>query len=419
VQRSDVLILGAGVAGLSAARSLTRRGLHCLLVEARDRIGGRIHTLHDPLFPVPVELGAEFIHGRPPEIWREVDTGRFPALELTAPHFSVADGRPQENDWHETDRLLSGMSGAPEQSFQQYVESTNAPSEARRSAIGYVEGFNAARQERISVRALAQAAEAEDAIDGDRNFRPRSGYGALVEALWNDIDRSQCELLLGAPVDSVQWSCGEVTAVSGDRRFTAARAVVTIPLGVLQAGAIRFDPEPAILREALGALEMGAAARIVLRFRRPVWEDNPELADAGFLHGEDPWMGVWWTTRPLHAPVLTGWCGGPRAESAPMDPAEWLPRSLCSLARLTGLPESKLRAELLTWRAHNWMADPYSRGAYSYVRVGGLEAHKRFGDPVEDTLYFAGEAVDSGGHIGTVHGAISSGERAANRIVYH
>jgi phytoene dehydrogenase-like protein len=163
-------------------------------------------------------LGAEFIHGRPPEIWRDVESGRFPALELTAPHLVLADGKPHETDQEETDRILSGMPDSPEQSFQQYVESTGAAPEARRSAVQYIEGFDAARQERVSVRALAQSEEAADRIEGDRDFRPAAGYGTLVEHLWNDTDRENGELFLGTPIERAVCKRGEVTAVSADRR---------------------------------------------------------------------------------------------------------------------------------------------------------------------------------------------------------
>jgi monoamine oxidase len=417
----DVLIVGAGAAGLAAARSLTRAGLSVTILEARNRLGGRIHTLQDPLSPVPVELGAEFVHGRAPQIWNAVDDGRFPALETGGEHLWIEDGRPRAVDWEGIDTLLSGMAKAPEQSFREYLERSAASPDVRMGATGYVEGFNAARAECISVRALAQAEDAADKIEGDRAFRLAGGYGSLVAWLWDGIDAGKRRLHANMAVETVEWGRGRVRiaahAFEGMRVFEAPRAIITIPVGVLQSGAVRFDPEPAVLREACSSIEMGHAARVILRFHRPVWEDRTEFRDAGFLHSSERWMPTWWTAMPVRGPLITGWTGGPGAETAPHDPAEWVSGALTSLARILGATRDSLGEELETWHAHNWSTDPYAKGAYSYVRVGGLGAQERFGEPVDDTLYFAGEATNAEGHSGTVHGAIATGERAARAIL--
>ncbi len=388
------------------------------MLEARRRLGGRIHTLHDPLTPIPVELGAEFVHGRHPLIWQAVESGILPALELTAEHLSVRNGRPESFDWEQTDALLAGMASAPDQSFRQYLAAANPPPDVRRAATGYIEGFNAARAESIGTRGLALAQEAADRIQGDRAWRLAGGYSSLVRYLWRGIDHARCTVHFDAVVETVEWRRGHVRMLTrtaaGARVFEAPRAIVTVPLGVLQAGAIRFEPEPAALREACAALVMGHAARLVLRFRRSVWEDIEPLRDAGFFHSGEAWMPTWWTALPVRAPVLTAWTGGPGAEQSPAHPRQWLPGALGSLGRILGRPPETLAAELLNWHAHNWSADPFSRGAYSYVRPGGLPAQARFGEPIEGTLCFAGEAVDAQGHSSTVHGALASGERAAS-----
>jgi monoamine oxidase len=313
------------------------------------------------------------------------------------------------------------MAAAPEQSFREYLDGSGASSEVRQAATGYVEGFNAARAERISIRALAQADGAADRIEGERGFRLAGGYGQLVAWLWEGIDAARRRLYAGTAVEGVAWRRGHVRITArtfdGSRAFEAPRAIVTVPLGVLQSGGVRFDPEPANLRDACAGIEMGKAARVVLRFRRPLWEDRAEFRDACFLHSGESWMPTWWTAMPLRAPVITGWTGGPGAETAPRDPAEWIGGALTSLARILGVGRDVLADELETWHAHNWSADPYALGAYSYVRTGGMEAQRRFGQPVDDTLYFAGEAANAEGHSATVHGAIATGDRAARAIL--
>lgn len=424
MDQPEVLVIGAGAAGLAAARTLTRAGLSVVILEGRLRPGGRIHTLHDPLYPVPVELGAEFIHGKPPEIWRLVQSGRLSALELNAGQWTIHNGTPHSDGdfFGDIGGVLESMKDAPEQSFRDFIANSGAPPDQRYWATRYVEGFNAARQERISVRALALQEEVSHAIEGDRTFRPVRGFSALVEWLLDGAEPDRLRIHYGAAVESVAWRHGyvEISARAFGRplRLYAPRAIVTVPLGVLQAGAIRFEPEPPTLCQACSAMEMGHAARITLRFRRPVWEDRAEFDNLGFLFSQEDWMPTWWTALPVRAPVITGWTGGPAAEEhAGQDPADWLAPSLRSLARLLHTDETSLVAELETWHAHNWSADPFCRGAYSYIKAGGMEAQARFGDPVEGTLYFAGEAVHAEGHWGTVHGAIASGDRAARQIL--
>jgi len=192
VWRPAVIVIGAGAAGLAAARALSRGGLAVQILEARQRIGGRIHTLYDPLSPVPVELGAEFLHGKPPEIFDEIEAGRLSALEVEGEAHS-ADGQPEreENDGGEDNggeeplaSLMPLLETAPEQTFAEFIARADVSEPVRRRATGYVEGFNAARAGRISVRGLVRMEKAAAAIEGDRAFRLSRGYGALAEWLW-------------------------------------------------------------------------------------------------------------------------------------------------------------------------------------------------------------------------------------------
>jgi monoamine oxidase len=215
-------------------------------------------------------------------------------------------------------------------------------------------------------------------------------------------------------VEELVWRPGDcrVRLQSGEV-LTAPRVVITVPLGVLQAGCLRIIPEPPEVREAIHALRFGQAIRVVLRFERPFWQDDPRFAGTGFLLSDEPVFPTWWSTLPNTEPILTAWSAGPRA--APLESLSLsarIERALTSLRRITGAEPPRVVA---AWH-HDWHADPFSRGAYSWVPAGALPARERLSQPIEDTVYFAGEAIDLAGYGGTVHGAIASGRRVAGLI---
>jgi monoamine oxidase len=225
---------------------------------------------------------------------------------------------------------------------------------------------------------------------------------------------------LNTIVESIEWQPGSAavhlrSALDSSRETIRSRqVVVTVPLGVLHAGAIRFDPEPRETLAAARALAFGQAVRIVLRFENAFWEQNKDLANVGFLLSQEPVFPTWWTPRPVHAPIITGWSAGPKADPLLNEDSKTIiGAALASLERITACKPSRLEAAYF----HDWHADPFAQGAYSYVPAGALPARRRLAEPVENTLYFAGEATDLNGHSATVHGAIASGKRAAHQIL--
>ncbi|MFN7996082.1 MAG: NAD(P)/FAD-dependent oxidoreductase [Bryobacteraceae bacterium] len=416
-EEADVLVVGAGVAGLAAARVLSAAGRRVQVLEARDRVGGRIDTVHDPRMPVPAERGAEFIHGEAPEIWNEIRAAAMPACVMSGEEWCAENGRLSRcgDEFEKVHEILGALGGASEQSFARFIAAFDTEERLKQYAISYVEGFNAAFQERISVEALAREERAANAIHGDRTFRMIEGYDRLP--LWLMSSLPPDALRLGTVVREVRWRRGHVEIPP----FAAQCAIVTAPLGVLLSSAIRFDPEPTALADAAGALEMGPVAKIVLRFREPFWERGAEdRPDMSFLHSDDPWMPTWWTAYPLRAPVIVGWAAGPHAVKFAGKGQEFvIERALATLAQLFGRREAEVRGLLESWYFHDWQCDPFACGAYSFVKVGGSEGQKRFAAPIENTLYFAGEATAIEGHIGTVHGAMATGIRAARHILEH
>jgi monoamine oxidase len=206
--------------------------------------------------------------------------------------------------------------------------------------------------------------------------------------------------------------------------------LITVPLAVLKAprgevGAIEFSPPlPSSKLDAMQRIEMGEVIRVTLRFRERFWDHLPiskhghrTLHDMAFLFSEDEWFPTWWTTEPAKLPIITGWAPWRAAQRLSRHGRAFiLRRCTQSLAVLLNIDREKLDALVEDAYYYNWRSDPYSRGAYSYGKVGSDGRFEALAAPVADTLYFAGEATDTSGNTGTVHGAIATGYRAAREI---
>ena len=432
--RYDVLVIGAGAAGLSAARMLAQAGSRVAVLEARGRVGGRIWTLaqgvNNSPRRLPIELGAEFIHGLPAETWSLVSEANLSTYELSgsALWFSGSGLETGNEQRGSAERVIEEMTEwvaaqprLEDLSFADYMQRISVDSASAQAATNYVEGFNAADRQRISIASLAQQQRAEDAICADRLFRVQAGYSAIPEFLMQRFLRAGGELFLDAEVKKVAWKPGDIAVETelrgGMRIFRAARALITVPLGVLQNESIEFDPRPVEILRHASRLAMGEVMRLGLVFERKLWS-----GPMSFLFAPSELPSTWWTPMPHEAPMLTAWAGGPKAEEllrlAAGGNADALPQQcLFSLAKILGRPLEEIDRALSSWHFHNWHSDPFARGAYSYVPAGALDAPEKMQHPVEDTLYFAGEHTDTSGHWGTVHAALATGKAAALRIL--
>jgi monoamine oxidase len=466
----DTLIIGAGIAGLAAARELSRADFQVTVFEARDRIGGRIYTHHN------VELGAEFIHGRPPETLKIVDRKKLKLSEVPNRHWYFRDGTLATSNefWSQLEHVMEEMKDVErDQSFSDFLADHDL-GEAEAMAKLYVEGFHAARAERISVIGLNEANEAALEIDDEKQFRIPAGYDSIAQSLHDDAVASGAKFHLNTVVEEVRWQPNqvEITATStkdatphgspegwlstppglprrGPRLATAklsdysssessplsarfSRALITLPLGVLQKspnepGAVRFAPDLTEKRVAANKLAMGQVVKVVMRFLEPFWEKlelstkdgrSQSLADLAYIHAPNELLPTWWTLLPERTPVLIGWAGGSRAEELLREGEQAIRNhALKSLVTVFAVELEQIKEQLEELYYHDWYGDPFSRGAYSYVPVGGLEGQVQLAEPVANTLFFAGEATNTEGHQGTVHGAIATGLRAAREII--
>jgi monoamine oxidase len=459
----DVIIIGAGAAGLAAASALARRGYRIALMEARNRLGGRVATMRPSGATLPIELGADFVHGRPDETFALAEEAGVRLYEQIGRAWAADDDgdreglQPDDDEAGEGDvgavfAAIRGWQGA-DSSLKALLDQRFAGKRwavARQYVSGYVEGFDAAEVDRVSVAWLRQTELAFDTIDGDRQYRVLDGYDRLMDWLGDNLPSSLADIRLLSVARDVRWQRGEVTvrletpSGGGLGAISGRAALVTVPLAVLKRsfdtpetpGALRFSPEPPGKRDALARLEMGHALKVVLRFRLPFWEKLTPRASQqlgalwpgqsvsfrlmprlSFLFADDPVAPTWWTAHPVVAPLLTGWIAGPRAARlASMSDDAIAEEAVTALARILSMERETLEKLLVGRYIHNWSSDPYSGGGYSYVAVGGLAAPGELAAPVEDTLFFAGEATNQHGHTGTVHGALQTGSLAAEEI---
>lgn len=419
----DVLVIGAGMAGLEAASELVRAGLDVAVIEARGRVGGRVHTIHDSRTPLPIELGAELVHEGADATRALVREARASLHELSGAFWVTRAGAlKKEEDFDE--RIERAMRAAAEKArgrdipFLDALERADLSKADAAIARAFVEGFHAADPRRAGIRGLVHGG----ASGPGRALRVHVGYSALAEALAARVSSS---LLLGTRVQQIAWRRGEVrvtvSSMTGHLREVEARAaIVTLPLGVMCDTIHLFDPPLDATRRVLGKLEIGHVAKITLRFREAFWSElrGGELAGAAFFFDPEVPFPTFWTARPLDAPLLVAWSGGPRAKDILAGgELKAVEVALDSLARTLHVPKRVPHDALETWFTHDWSHDAFARGAYSYPGVGGETAGPRSAKPVEETIFFAGEHTAEPPDHGTVHGAILSGRRAAREVL--
>ena len=458
-RQRNVLVVGAGIAGLTAARTLAEAGCNVTVLEASDHVGGRVRT-HDAN-GVAVELGAEFVHGHPPELLallqelelepverdgamvmfrkdgtlfeedaEQQSTGR---AEDSADDAAVeANEEPDAFDVMERARQWSESHPDADMSFADWIDEQGLSDKSRAMAVGYAEGFNAADAHELSVRSLAVQQTAEDAIGGEDGFHVVGGYAQLARKLAQKVEEAGGTIRMRAHVSALQWKPGEVTAELVDEECVRADvAVITLPLGILQSGVIPITPEPGMVLHHAQRMRMGQVCRVSLVFKRRWWAElehpnHESLKRLSFLIGSDRELGtalhprfpVFWTSFPEETAILTAWVGGPHAEAFSHLDDHAVAHLACSeLAHIFGLEREAVLSELASHHSHDWRRDPLFCGSYSWVPVGAVDASAKMSEPVENTLFFAGEHTDTTGHWGTVHGAMRSGLRAARQLL--
>jgi monoamine oxidase len=394
-------VIGAGAAGLEAARSLHALGIDTLVLEARSRIGGRAFTKQTPDGTFPIELGAEFVHE---------NNAVMAALLRETGVQTVEIGMDDEEDvpdvWAATERVLARVNPhAADCSVDAFLKSLqgSVAAEDIDEARMLIEGFDAAISDDAGVLAIAREWQSDA---NDRQSRLAGGYAPLMQYLARLIDD---RIMLDACVERIEWARTGVSVHAlryGEQLQIRARAaVITVPAGVLYNSGIRFSPPlPAQKRKALAGIAMGPVIKVMLQFRTIFW-------DGGFFQAPREYgFPTVWSREPQQAPVLAAWAGGDAAQTLRESARDPIVAALDACQAI--FPNVDVRAQLAAAHYHDWQADPFALGAYSYLRVGAADARQSLGEPLDGVLFFAGEAT-SGVYAGTVAGALESGARAA------
>ena len=421
---SSIIIIGAGAAGLTAARSLGKNDNHVVVLEARDRIGGRIFTSSAEGFSVPVEHGAEFVHGDLHHTQQLAKEAGVQLREGNGRQWNIESGKKEEGEFFDAgwDELVKELKKLDRDmsigAFLDLKFSDEKYESLRNAVTRFVEGFDAADADKASAFALRQEWTETDATTG---YHLVGGYTVLMEHLCNQCKNAGVIFHLSCVVKDIYWQKNRVTVITENgERFDGERLLITIPPAVLRSGAIRFFPEMSEQKQAIAKIETGGVIKFLVEFTEPVWEKNGssdfrKFPDAHFIFS-DAYIPTWWTQRPSAAPLLTGWLSGPATHSIKLNDVELLNEAIRSLGYIFDCPVDIVRSKIRAAKIVNWVNDPFALGAYAYKTVETPQVMELLSKPVENTVFFAGEAYYGGAEMGTVEAALASGGAVAKLI---
>jgi monoamine oxidase len=410
----SVLVVGAGMAGLAAARSLADAGWPVRLIEARDRIGGRIHTTRD--WGVPLEMGASWIHGTTGNPLMElaqklqlqlVKTDYYESAKLAIdPKLRPLDY--DEKTWRKfVARARDQVDGGSLGSAVDAKATSDELSEAARAQLAFYLTTEIADEYAADADQLSAMTFDDGTFSGGDQVVIPTGYDAIPKLLADGL-----QIVLNTPVTAVARRDNSVVVRAGDQSFEGPAAIITVPLGVLKSGAITFDPPlPDGHVRAVQALGFGVLSKSFFRFNQRAW--TAENAFYQYIGSSSRQWAQWFTLPGAAGPIVLAYNAGESGRAVESTQPADLMASAAPVAReLFGDGVSPVEV-----RTSGWTTDPYSRGSYSFHAPGsGLEDRRRLQEPIGDRLYLAGEAVGVD-NPATVHGALLSGRYAAGQLM--
>jgi len=426
MEEADIIVIGAGAAGLIAARELSHAGKTVIILEARRRLGGRIFTFKDKNFSKPAKGGAEFIHGKLETTFRLLKEYDIKPIPIRGQIIHIRKGEPEKDKdfvprHHHllNEKLKTVKRDLPLKQFlEKYFRGPRYTS-LRMAVRGFVEGYESATLEEFSTLAFR-----EDWLDAEewKSFRIENGYGSLINAIADDCKKKGCRIKLSSQVKKINWKKNfvEVECANG-KRYSAQQALLTIPLGLLQRNQIKFSP--ALNRtNVFRSLGYGNVIRVLLLFRIKFWQEKTIAEKLGkdmkkllfmFSHARIP---TWWTQYPSSEALLSGWLSGPSAKKYSSSSNRIIIEdSLQSLASIFEIDKKRIRSKLKAWKVINWTTDEFTMGSYSFATMNADKNRKIAGKPEKNTLFFAGEHLEE--PLGTVESALKSGLNVSNQMI--
>ena len=404
MHEADTVVIGAGAAGVAAARRLHDQGIATVLLEARDRVGGRAWTYHAGEHAL--DLGCGWLHSADENEWAALAPKLGFAVDGSPPpwsrpaltvNFSAAEQAEYRATW---ERFYASIDAAAAQDSDRPMSDCLEPG-GRWNAIlqAMVTYINGAEAEKISIREYARY------HDSELNRRVRQGYGALIEAYAAPLD-----IRTGCPVTLIDHSGARLCIVTPRGEISARAAVIAAPPGVLANETLRFAPALPQKLDAAHALPLGVADKVFLAL-----DNADELPRDTRVYGSTTTHQTGsYTLRPFGRPVVEGYFGGEFARTLEYEGNGAF--AAFAIEQLVGALGGDMRKRLKPIAESAWARDPYSLGSYSYGNPGAQAARAALAAPIDGRLFFAGEHC-SDNDFSTAHGAYRTGVKAADAAI--
>jgi len=429
--QDEIIVVGAGAAGLMVARKLSREGKQVRIIEARDRAGGRILTTNEDGFSARIEAGAEFIHGNLVESLRLLEEANIQYHATSGALYSAREEEAhKQNDFIEHQKLFAKKLSEVTQdiSVQDFLDlyfPGEKYSSLRKSIEGYVQGYDLADLDKSSTLSLKEEWLEED---DDQQYRIDDGYGAIINYLLEDCKRNNCQFEFNSIVKKVDWKRDYAKIFTSDgRTFECQKLIIAVPLGIWHskkgdAAHIEYNPSLPGKLDAAQQMGYGDVVKIIIEFNDPFWENEEivgkkRMKNLGFVFGNTR-IPTWWTQAPAKTSILTGWFGGPPVRNfKKLNNEGILQLATDSLSKLFQIDHSILLEKMVAWRVYNWAMDEFSLGGYAFP---SLDRHKHIvvlAEPTSDTIFISGEALWGGPEVGTVEAAFRAALTTAEQVM--